>query len=125
MRACRCPRCRELGRLWPAYYDAGRRAADEDLSACTAPSAPSPDTNAVLAGADTPSADPNADATRAAAVPPPEPPPSLLSYECYLESLDDWAAAQLPSSPSGIALRAIREGRIRLRRGRTTTARRR
>ena len=49
----------------------------------------------------------------------------FLSYECYLESLPDEQAAELPSSPSGIALRAIREGRIRLRRRRTRTAPRR
>ena len=42
-----------------------------------------------------------------------------LSYECYLESLSDWDAANLPSSPSGLALRAVREGRIRLRFQRT------
>ena len=45
-----------------------------------------------------------------------------LSYECYLESLTDWEAAQLPSSPSGLAFRAVREGRIRLRRQRTRLA---
>lgn len=39
---------------------------------------------------------------------------SIISYECHLESLDDWTAAQLPSSPSGIALRAVRESRIHL-----------
>ena len=50
---------------------------------------------------------------------------NFLSYECYLESLPDEQAAELPSSPSGIALRAIREGRIRLRRQRTHTAPRR
>ena len=49
----------------------------------------------------------------------------FLSYECYLESLPDQQAAELPSSPSGIALRAIREGRIRLRRQRTRTVARR
>jgi len=49
----------------------------------------------------------------------------FLSYECYLESLPDQQAAELPSSPSGIALRAIREGRIRLRRRRTRTVARR
>ncbi len=42
-----------------------------------------------------------------------------VSYECGLETLGDWQAAQLPSSPSGLALRAIREGRIKLRRRRT------
>lgn len=47
-----------------------------------------------------------------------------VSYECYIESLSDWEAAQLPSSPSGLALRAIREGRIRLRRQRTRIGRR-
>ena len=52
-------------------------------------------------------------------------PIKFLSYECYLESLPDEQAAELPSSPSGIALRAIREGRIRLRRRRTRTASRR
>ncbi len=52
-------------------------------------------------------------------------PIKFLSYECYLESLSDEQAAELPSSPSGIALRAIREGRIRLRRRRTRTAGRR
>jgi hypothetical protein len=49
----------------------------------------------------------------------------FLSYECYLESLPDLHAAHLPSSPSGMALRAIREGRIKLRRQRTHTAARR
>jgi hypothetical protein len=49
----------------------------------------------------------------------------FLSYECYLESLSDEGAANLPSSPSGLALRAIREGRIKLRRQRTHTAARR
>jgi hypothetical protein len=124
MRACRCPRCRELGRLWPAYYDAGREGPVEDASARPAPPASSLD--AILAGADTPPVDPNVGAAQTAEATAPEPPPpSLLSYECYLESLDDWSAAQLPSSPSGMALRVIREGRIRLRRGRTKTARRR
>ena len=42
----------------------------------------------------------------------------VIAYECHLESLSEWDAAQLPSSPSGIALRAIREGRISLRRQR-------
>jgi hypothetical protein len=50
---------------------------------------------------------------------------AFLSYECYLESLSDEQAAELPSSPSGTALRAIREGRIKLRRQRTHTASRR
>lgn len=50
---------------------------------------------------------------------------AVLSYECYLESLGDEEAANLPSSPSGIALRAIREGRIRLRFPRTSARRRR
>lgn len=49
----------------------------------------------------------------------------FLSFECYLESLSDWDAARLPSSPSGLALRAIREGRIRFRRQRTTSRSRR
>lgn len=49
----------------------------------------------------------------------------FVSFECYLESLSDWDAAHLPSSPSGLALRAIREGRIRFRRQRTTTRSRR
>lgn len=49
----------------------------------------------------------------------------FISYECHLESLSDWDAAQLPSSPSGLALRAIREGHIKLRRQRTYTRARR
>lgn len=49
----------------------------------------------------------------------------FISYECYLEGLSDWDAAMLPSSPSGLALRAVREGRIRIRRQRTTTRSRR
>lgn len=49
----------------------------------------------------------------------------FISYECYLESLSDWDAALLPSSPSGLALRAVREGRIKIRRQRTTTRGRR
>lgn len=43
----------------------------------------------------------------------------FISYECHLESLSDWRAAQLPSSRSGVALRAIREARIKLKRRRT------
>lgn len=42
-----------------------------------------------------------------------------ISYECHLESLSDWRLAQLPSSRSGVALRAIREARIKLKRRRT------
>jgi hypothetical protein len=49
----------------------------------------------------------------------------FLSFECHLESLSNWDAARLPSSPSGLALRAIREGRIRFRRERTTSRNRR
>jgi hypothetical protein len=48
-----------------------------------------------------------------------------LSYECYLESLSDWDAAQLPSSPSGGALRIIREGRITVQFRRTRVGSRR
>lgn len=40
--------------------------------------------------------------------------PTFLSYECRLESLSDWDAAQLPFSPSGLALRVVREGRIKI-----------
>lgn len=49
----------------------------------------------------------------------------FISYECYLENLSEWDAAMLPSSPSGLALRAVREGRIKVRRQRTTTRSRR
>lgn len=44
---------------------------------------------------------------------------ALLSFECYLESMPLTEAAHLPSSPSGLALRAVREGRIKIRRTRT------
>jgi len=54
--------------------------------------------------------------------PVPGQPAGRLSYECYLESLSDWEAAQLPSSPSGLALRAVREGRVKVRRRRTRLA---
>ena len=43
----------------------------------------------------------------------------VLSYECHLESLPLATVSELPSSPSGVALRAIREGRIKLARRRT------
>jgi hypothetical protein len=49
----------------------------------------------------------------------------FISYECYLENLSEWDAAMLPSSPSGLALRAVREGRIKIRRQRTMTRSRR
>ena|SRR5687767_9505118 len=49
----------------------------------------------------------------------------VISYECFLESLPDAALAQLPSSPSGLALRAIRLGRIKLHRQRTKLGKRR
>lgn len=49
----------------------------------------------------------------------------FISYECHLESLTSWNAACLPSSSSGLALRAVREGRIKLRRQRTFTKSRR
>lgn len=49
----------------------------------------------------------------------------IISYECYLESLSDWEAAQLPSSPSGLAMRAIREGRVSVRFRRTRIGSRR
>lgn len=49
----------------------------------------------------------------------------FISYECHLENLSEWDAAMLPSSPSGLALRAVREGRIKIRRQRTTTRGRR
>jgi hypothetical protein len=52
-------------------------------------------------------------------------PACFISYECYLESLPSWDAACLASSPSGLALRAIREARIKLRRQRTFTKGRR
>ena len=37
--------------------------------------------------------------------------PDRISYECYLESLPDEQIAYFPSSPSGLAMRAIRSGR--------------
>jgi hypothetical protein len=52
------------------------------------------------------------------------PQPQRVSFECYLESLSDLELSRFPSSPSGLALRAIREGRIKLRRRRTRVARR-
>lgn len=119
MRPCRCPRCTILGRLWPAYYDTvtsrgakGVDTADRGHSHDRASSA-----EALPAAGSTRADDAsNADARQANE--------SILSYECYLESLDDWQAAQLPSSPSGLAMRAIREGRIRLRFPKTKTRRR-
>jgi hypothetical protein len=120
MRPCRCARCRATGRVWPAHYDA------TDLARRTGQGGNAEDREPkVRVGAgrleelgvagcesvnDAPTQEDGAG--------------EILSYECYLESLDDWAAAQLPSSPSGIALRAIREGRIRLRGRRTKTRRR-
>ncbi len=92
---CRCERCQQSGRLWPAIYGA-----------------PAKDVIPVVEPAPTKS------------VPEAHDGP-MLSYECYLESLDPWAAANLPSSPSGMALRAVREGRIRLRRGRVRLGSRR
>ena len=47
----------------------------------------------------------------------------LVSFECYLESLPTVEAVRFPSSPSGLALRAIREGRIKIRRTRTRCGR--
>ena len=91
---CRCERCIRQGRLWPANY-----SAPPDSPAATAQRAPAAEGES---GSQS----------------------SIISYECHLESLDDWTAAQLPSSPSGLALRAIREGRIKLRRVRTKLGRR-
>ncbi len=108
MRPCRCERCRATGRLWPQQY-----------------SAPSASTSVPTAGAatqTTTSVEANCSSVTAEGEAVPE---ELLSYECYLESLSDWDAAQLPSSPSGLALRAVREGRIRLRRQRTRLSSRR
>jgi hypothetical protein len=43
----------------------------------------------------------------------------FISYECFLEELPDEKVGMIPSSPSGHAMRAIREGRIKIRRTRT------
>jgi hypothetical protein len=94
MLACDCPRCRRQGRLWPAHYGVPNDSAP----------------SAAAAGDELVSAD-RLPAARE------------LSYECYLESLSDWEAAHLPSSPSGMALRAVREGRIKIRRQRTRLGR--
>ena len=91
MRACPCERCRRTGKVWPNGYVAPGHQR---------------------AAANTDGDDEDAQAT---------PRDAVLSYECYLESLSDWEAANLPSSPSGLALRAIREGRIKVRFRRTRT----
>jgi len=94
MHACPCKRCRRTGKVWPNGYAApGRHKA--------AGTATNGDEDS--GGADETPRD------------------AVLSYECYLESLSDWEAANLPSSPSGLALRAIREGRIKVRFRRTRT----
>jgi hypothetical protein len=98
MRPCRCWRCRLVKRVWPAIYTALSRSTSSTHEACAEPEEFTDKTEGE--------------------------PGSILSYECYLESLSDWEAAQVPSSPSGIALRAIREGRVKLRRQRTRLGRR-
>jgi len=97
MLPCRCERCQRTMRRWPSTYGAPEEIGKQDAreSAVECPPANAGDTAA-----------------------------TVLSYECYLESLSDWETAQLPSSPSGIALRAVREGRIKIRRQRTHTGRR-
>jgi hypothetical protein len=89
------------GRLWPQYYQATIAL----------------DVNGEL------KAGPHETSQREASPREAAPPRDILSYECYLESLNEWEAANLPSSPSGIALRAIREGRIRVRFPRTKSQR--
>jgi len=119
MRPCRCPRCTFLGRLWPAYYDATSPASPDGVGTAGRGRPPGRASAAESVGA--------VESGRAGGAPTPDAGQahdSILSYECYLESLDDWAAAQLPSSPSGLALRAIRERRIRLRFPKTKTRRR-
>jgi hypothetical protein len=97
MEGCNCDRCIRQGRRWPRFYHAPPALGGEPKSA-------DPATDRVS----------KADFQLTS---------DFLSYECYLESLDDWTAAQLPSSPSGLALRAVREGRIKLRRQRTRLGR--
>lgn len=47
----------------------------------------------------------------------------FISYECWIESLSDREWSQLPSSPSGLALRAVRMAHLAVRRERTRSIR--
>jgi hypothetical protein len=113
MQVCHCARCLRQQRHWPSIYQSPVPVLScEQDSAHTceyACESPRPEGESVTA-----STSPKTSKRTASAEAD-----NFFSYECYLESLDDWTMAQLPSSPSGLALRAIREGRIKLRRQRT------